>query len=80
MADPNDVSSTRLVRRQFMRHHIDVNLADIRVSHGVVYIRGTIRKEGNAPYASLQEETARVVRILRQNVNIRDVAIDVTYR
>lgn len=80
MADPHDVENTKLVRRQFMRHHVDINQADVRVSHGVVYIRGVIRKQPNAPYADLRQEVERITRILRQNPNIRDVAIDVTFR
>jgi len=80
MADPKDVANTRLVRREFIRRKVNVNQADVRVSHGVVYSRGVIRAEKNADYHDVKEETEKIARIVRQKSSIRDVVIDVTYR
>ncbi len=80
MADPKDIEATRIARREFVKHRVDVNLADLRVSHGVVYLRGIVRAERGAPYTSLQAECEKIARIIRQKANVRDVVLDVTYR
>lgn len=80
MADPNDVAGTKLARKEFGRHCFDTTSADIRVSHGVVYVRGILKKMKSATFADAQEETQKVARILRLRPMIRDVVVDVTYR
>lgn len=80
MGDPNDVLATKIARREFNKHLVDVTMADIRVAHGIVYIRGTIQAQRTAHYADVEEETHKIIRILRQRPEIRDVALDVTFR
>ena len=75
MADPNDVAMTKAVRREFNRRKLDMTLADVRVSHGVVYVRGTIKAmRGGAE--DPKEECALIARILRTRPEIRDVIIE----
>lgn len=79
MADPKDLEATKLVRREFNRRAIDTSMADIRVSHGVVYIRGTVKPiRGGA--ADVRSEVELIARTLRTRGEIRDVVLDVTYR
>ncbi len=80
MADPKDVEATRVVRKEFIKHRVDTTMADLRVSHGVVYIRGLIKREKGAAYVDLKTETERIARIIRQRPGIRDVVIDCQYR
>lgn len=80
MADPNDVSGTKMARSLFGRRGIDVSRADLRVMHGVCYLRGTISAIRGFGVEDLKGETANVARLLRQKPEIRDVVIDVTYR
>jgi ClpP class serine protease len=80
MADPNDVLVTKLARREFNKHLVNMSMADIRVNHGVVYVRGTIMAQKGAHYANVEEETARIARILRQRPEVRDVVLDCTFR
>jgi hypothetical protein len=80
MADSGDVVATKLARREFNRHLVDVTMADIRVSNGIVYIRGMVQAQRTAHYADVEEECQRIVRILKQRPEIRDVAMDVTFR
>lgn len=80
MADPNDILATKIARREFNKHHVDVTQADIRVSHGTVFIRGMIQQQRGAHYSDVEEETKRICRILRQRPEVRDVVLDVTYR
>lgn len=78
MADPKDVETTKIVRREFNRRALDTTLADIRVSHGVVYIRGTIRPMRGA--ADAKSTVELIARALRTRPEVRDVVIDATFR
>lgn len=79
MADPKDVETTKIVRREFNRRAIDTSLADIRVSHGVVYIRGTIKPmRGGA--GDPKHEVEIISRALRTRPEIRDVVVDCIFR
>jgi hypothetical protein len=80
MGDPTDVLATKLTRREFNKHLVDVTQADIRVSHGTVFVRGTIQAQRGSHYHDVEEECQRIIRILKQRPEIRDVIIDVTYR
>jgi osmotically-inducible protein OsmY len=80
MADPKDAAITKLVRKEFTRHAVDTTLADIRVMHGVVYVRGTLRSDGASRHADLREDVERIARNIRIRAGIRDVVLDVNYR
>ncbi len=80
MADPKDVETGKYARREFVKHRIDITLADLRVSHGVVFLRGVVQAERGAPYGDVREETLRIGRILRQIQGVRDVIIECQYR
>lgn len=74
-----DVQMTRLVQREIGRRYIDSRQLDVRVIHGVVYIRGTVRKIRGHD-VSLEAEMEIIRRVLRSKPGIRDVIMDVTYR
>ena len=80
MGDPTDVFATKLVRREFNKHLVNVTMADIRVAHGTVFIRGVVHAQRGAHYHDVEEEVKRIVRILRQRPEIRDVVLDCTYK
>lgn len=80
MADPHDIENTKLCRKEFVKHRIDIGQCDIRVSHGVVYLRGIVRCEKGATYGDVEEETLRIARLIRQRPFVRDVVVDVMYR
>jgi|CXWL01.1.fsa_nt_gi hypothetical protein len=75
-----DTEGTKRARREFNKHKIDISRADMRVMHGVLYLRGQVQRVPGAEYEDLKVETERVGRLLRQVQGIRDVAIDVQYR
>ena len=79
MHDPKDVEALKLLRREFMKHFIDTAMADLRVSHGVAYVRGTL---SNMPGATTpcKEATERVVHHLRTMPHLRDIVVDATFR
>ena len=80
MGDPADVFATKIARREFNKHLVDVTQTDIRVNHGTVFIRGTIQAQRGSHYKDVEEEVQRIIRILRQRPEIRDVVIDCSYK
>lgn len=74
-----DVHAVKMVRRELNRRKIDSSLVDVRVSHGVVYLRGQVRPvRGGAP--DLHAEIEVVVRALRTRPEFRDVIVDLVFR
>jgi hypothetical protein len=80
MADPNDVRATKAARQEMGRRGIDMTLADIRVNHGVVYIRGTVRPVRGSNIPDVRSEMEIIARVLRQKAEIRDVVLDCLFR
>ena len=80
MADPNDVYATKLLRREFNRHHINTTHADLRVTHGVAYIRGTVAADRGSGIADIRIEIERIARNLKVKAEFKDVIIDCRYR
>ena len=71
-----DAEMTRMVRREISRRYIDSSNVDVKVMHGIVYIRGYItRLRGHD--TDLGDEMDIILRILRQKAGIRDVVCEV---
>lgn len=69
-----------MVRRAILRRCVDVSNLDIRVSHGVVYVRGKVdRIRGYHAEVNLDEELHIIQRILHQQPGVRDVVFEVTH-
>ncbi len=80
MADKHaDVEGTKLLRREFNKRQLDTSMCDMRVSHGVAYVRGTIKAMPGAG-SDVREMVEHAARALRTRPEIRDIVIDVTYR
>lgn len=74
-----DIHATRMVQRELVKRCIDISLLDVRVTHGVVYLRGTVRRIRGYDF-DLEREMAIIYNILRQKPGIRDVVSDVVIR
>ena len=61
-----------LVRREMARRPIDTSMVDVYVTHGVVYLRGTIRPVRGHDI-DLQQEITILMSVLKQKQGIRDV-------
>ena len=61
-----------LVRRELARRPLDCTMVEIHVSHGVVYLRGTVRAVRGHDI-DLNHEVAILQTILKQKSGIRDV-------
>ena len=80
MADPNDVRATKAARQEMSRRGIDMTLADLRVAHGIVTIRGTVRPIRGSNIGDVKSEMELIARVLRTKAEIRDVVLDCLYR
>jgi len=79
MADPNDVSATKAVRQEFSKRGLDTTRADMRVTHGICYIRGSVGVIKGGPQ-DVKSELEIIAKVLRTRPNIKDVIIDCTMR
>jgi len=79
MADPNDVSATKAVRQEFSKRGLDTTRADLRVTHGICYIRGSIGTIKGGPQ-DVRAELETIAKVLRTRQNIKDVILDCTMR
>jgi hypothetical protein len=68
-----------LVRREMARRPIDTSLVEVHVSHGVVYLRGTVRPIRGQDI-DLQQEITILQTVLRQRQGIRDVISELQTR
>ena len=79
MADPNDVAGTKAVRQEFSKRGLDTTRADLRVTHGVAYIRGSIGVIKGGPQDA-RAEIELIAKVLRTKSMIKDVVVDCTMR
>lgn len=81
MRDPKDVGIAKLARHTFSKKGADLTGADIRVLHGVVYLRGSLTLDkGNAPPGvPIRKIVQDASDYLRQK-GVKDIVIDVLYR
>lgn len=79
MADPNDVRASKYLRSELGRKMIDVSQADVRVSHGVAYIRGVVKTIPGGP-VDLKAAMTTLCEGLRQKGHIKDLVIDCAFR
>jgi hypothetical protein len=68
-----------MVRRELARRPLDGSMVQISVTHGVVYLRGTIRAMRGHDIDVLQE-IAILSTVLRQRAGVRDVVSELQTR
>lgn len=68
-----------LVRREMARRPLDTSMVDVYVTHGVVYLRGTVRAMRGHDI-DLQHEITILQTILKQKSGIRDVVSELQTR
>jgi hypothetical protein len=80
MADPHDIHGTRMARTELSKRGVDVTRADVRVMHGVCYIKGMVSAMPGKTIPDLHAEMEHIRHILRQKPDIRDVILDCDFR
>jgi hypothetical protein len=79
MVDVNDVKGLRLARTELSKRGIDTMRADIRVMHGVLYIRGTVTPLMGYVCNDVRHEVEHIAHLLRQKPEIKDVVVDCSF-
>jgi hypothetical protein len=74
-----DAAQTRLVQREISRRNIDITQLDIHVHHGVVYLRGIVKRM-RGHELDLNHEIQIICHMLRARPDVRDVINEVTIR
>ena len=70
-----DAHMTRMIQREIGRRQVDTSLLAINVSHGIVHLRGQIKKLRGHD-VDLRQELEIIRRIIRSKPGIRDVLVD----
>jgi hypothetical protein len=76
----DDKHANKLVRSVFNKRGVDLSQTDLRVSHGVVYIRGIIKFIKGRETENPAHAMGQVIKALRQQPEIRDVVSEYTIR
>ena len=74
-----DIALRRQLMHEVAKRPIDYSLLDLHVVHGVVYLRGTVRKLRGYD-VDPEQEIQTLCRIFRQKQGIRQVVNEVTIR
>jgi len=69
----------RATRVEFSKRGVELGRADVRITHGVLQIRGTISAIRGANIKNLEVEVETIARVLRQKPDIKNVIIECTY-
>lgn len=75
MADINDIRLQKQARIQFMKHSLDLTMADVRVTYGTCFVTGRIRKVPKSDVKNVEQETMKVCDILRRVGGIKEVIL-----
>lgn len=68
-----------MARQEFSKRNLDMTRADVRVTHGVCYIRGSIGVMRGGPQ-DVRSELELIAKVLRTRPGIKDVVVDCTMR
>ncbi|MCX6362204.1 MAG: hypothetical protein NT029_20605 [Armatimonadetes bacterium] len=75
-----DAHFTRTIQRELGRRYVDASLVDVRVMHGICYVRGTMRCLRSHPNVDLTKESETIRKMIRQKGFIREVIWEVDLR
>ena len=72
-----DAYQTRQVQHELTRRNVDMSEVDVRVIHGICYLRGTMTKFRSHPEVDLDHEAEVIRKVIRGLRGIRDVVWEV---
>lgn len=75
-----DLRASKFVRALFARRGLDVSRCDVRVTHGICYVRGMVQKIGGINIPDMDAEIENLAKVIRGRSEIRDVVLEVTVR
>lgn len=78
--DEGDLRATKAARAELAKRGIDCTMADLRVTHGTLHIRGTVKAYRGVVIPDLRAEMETIGRVLRQKPEVREVILECIYR
>lgn len=78
--DINDVRATKGARATFGKFGLDLMMADVRVTHGVCFVRGRIRPlpKRNIPF--VEGATNECAKAIKRIPEVKEVVLECTYQ
>ncbi|MBM3495458.1 MAG: hypothetical protein FJX72_14220 [Armatimonadetes bacterium] len=73
-----DAEQTRMVHRELNRRYVDSSRLEVRVIHGIVYMRGMMTRLRTHPEVDLEHESDIIRKIIRQKQGIREIIWEVS--
>ena len=78
--DINDVRGTKYARTAFARRGIDISMADVRVMHGVCFVRGKLRPMPKWDIRHVEAECQKIAGIIKKQAEIKECIMECTYQ
>jgi hypothetical protein len=78
--DIEDVRGTKFARSAFTKRGIDITMADVRVTHGVCFVRGRLKAAPKTNIKNVETECLQIAGIIRRQANIKECVLDCTYQ
>lgn len=78
--DINDVRGTKFARSAFGKRGIDLTMADVRVQHGVCFVRGMLKAAPKWDIPSVEKEAHLVAGIIKRQATIKECVMECTYQ
>ncbi|MBI1757238.1 MAG: hypothetical protein HYR64_09050 [Fimbriimonas ginsengisoli] len=78
--DINDIRGTKYARTAFSKRGIDISNADVRVQHGICFVRGLLKPMPRWNINSVKAECEHIASIIRRSEVVKDVVLECTYK
>lgn len=78
--DINDVRATKSARNAFGKKGIDLMMADVRVQHGVCFVRGQLKALPKWNIESVEKEAMQVANMIKRLPEVKECVLECTYR
>ena len=80
MADINDVRATKYARSVLGKKGVDLVQADVRCQHGVVFIRGLLKRAPKTEIKSVEEVVLLAAKMIKSQPAVKEVVLECTYK
>ena len=78
--DINDVRSTKYARSAFTKRGIDITMAEVRVMHGVCFVRGKLKPMPKWSIPSVEKEAENIAKMIRRQPEVKECVLECTYQ
>lgn len=78
--DINDVRATKFARSAFTKRGVDISMADVRVMHGVCFVRGKLKAMPKWNIKSIEHEASFIAGIIKRQPDVKECVLECTYQ